>query len=156
MEKKEVSTEEVCHRLIVREVLNKKDLGPAESRLFQCGWVGMLFGWKAWQNSAGEVGYYLKLLRGFFQWEDKVIDDLSRENEAVKFWDEPWWTCPVRNGGAHRQRLPEEESSLHSCVVGHFKHYFDTFWMVHGWLWGQTFRLPLLLLFQRLKLKKNI
>lgn len=63
--------------------------------------------------------------------------------------------CPhrVRKGGAHRQRLPEEEPSLHSCVVGHFKHYFDTFWIVHSWLRGETFRLPLLLLLQRLKLE---
>lgn len=59
----------------------------------------------------------------------------------------------VRGGGAHRQRLPEEEPSLHSCVVGHFKHYFDAFWVIHGWLWGETFGLPLLLLFQRLKLR---
>ena len=42
------STEEVCHQLIVRKVLNKKDLGPAESRLFQRGWVGLLFSRKAW------------------------------------------------------------------------------------------------------------
>lgn len=65
--------------------------------------------------------------------------------------------CPhkVRKGDSHRQRLPEEESSLYSCVVGHFKHYFDTFWIVHSWLWGETFRLPLLLLFQCLKLRKK-
>lgn len=67
MEEKKFSTEEVCHLLIVREVLNEKDLGPAESRLFQRGRVGLLFGRKAWQNSAREVCYYLKLLRGFFQ-----------------------------------------------------------------------------------------
>lgn len=65
--------------------------------------------------------------------------------------------CPhkVRKGDAHRQRLSEEESSLYSCVVGQFEHYFDTFWIVHSWLWGETFRLPLLLLFQCLKLKKT-
>lgn len=65
--------------------------------------------------------------------------------------------CPhaAEEDDAHRQRLPEEEPSFYSCVVGHFKHYFDTFWIVHSWLWGEAFRLPLLLLFQRLKLRKK-
>lgn len=80
MEEKEFSTEEVCLLLIVREVLNKKDLGPAESHFFQRGWVGLLFGWKAWQNLAREVCHYLKLLRGFFQRENKVVDDLRQKN----------------------------------------------------------------------------
>lgn len=83
-EGKKFSTEEVCHLLIVREVLNKKDLGSAESRLFQRGWVGVLFGGKAWQNTAREVCDYLKLLRGFFQWEHKVVDDLRQGNESKK------------------------------------------------------------------------
>lgn len=63
--------------------------------------------------------------------------------------------CPheVRTSDAYRQRLSEEEPSLYSCVVGHFKHYFDTFWIIHSWLGGETFRLPLLLLFQRLRLR---
>lgn len=73
---KTVSTEEVCHLLIVRKVLNKKDLGAAESCLFQCGRVGLLFGWKAGQDSAREVCYYLKLLWGFFQRENEVVDYL--------------------------------------------------------------------------------
>lgn len=64
---------EVCHLLIVRKVLNKKDLGAAESRLFQCGSVGLLFSRKAGQDSPREVCYYLKLLRGFFQREDEVV-----------------------------------------------------------------------------------
>lgn len=65
--------------------------------------------------------------------------------------------CPhtAEEDDAHRQRLPEEEPSFYSCVVGHFKHYFDTFWIVHSWLWGEAFRLPLLLLFQRLKLRRK-
>lgn len=67
---------EVCHQLIVREVLNKKDLRAAESRLFQCGRVGLLFSRKAGQNSTREVCYYLKLLWGFFQRENEVVDDL--------------------------------------------------------------------------------
>lgn len=112
MEEKEFSTEEVCHLLIVREVLNKKDLGPAESRLFQRGWIGLLFGWKAWQNTAREVCYYLKLLRGFFQWENKVVDDLWQKKRIGKRRYILWpilikWTrghviltvrdCPKRN-----------------------------------------------------------
>lgn len=76
LEEKLFHTEEVCHLLIVREVLNKKDLRAAESRLFQCGGVGLLFSWKAGQDSAREVCYYLELLWGFFQREDEVIDDL--------------------------------------------------------------------------------
>lgn len=65
--------------------------------------------------------------------------------------------CPhkVGKGDAHRQRLPKEESSLYSGVVGHFKHYFDAFWIIYCWLWGETFGLPLLLLFQCLKLRKK-
>lgn len=59
--------EEACHLLIVRKVLNKKDLGAAESCLFQCGWVGLLFSREAGQDSAREVCNYLKLLWGFFQ-----------------------------------------------------------------------------------------
>lgn len=82
MEEEEFSTEEVCVLLIVREVLNKKDLGPAESHFFQRGWVGPLFGWKAWQNLAREVCHYLKLLRGFFQRENEVVDDL-RQKKAL-------------------------------------------------------------------------
>lgn len=65
--------EEVCHLLIVRKVLNKKDLGAAESGLFQRGGVGLLFGRKAGQDSAREVCDYLKLLRGFFQGEEEVV-----------------------------------------------------------------------------------
>lgn len=84
MEEEKFSTEEVCHLLIVREVLNKKDLGSAESRLFQRGWVGLLFGGKAWQNSAREVCYYLELLRGFFQGENKVVDDLRQKKTNGK------------------------------------------------------------------------
>lgn len=61
----------------------------------------------------------------------------------------------VASSDTHCERLPEEEPSLYSCVVGHFKHYFDTFWIVRRWFWGETFRLPLLLLFQRLKLKRK-
>lgn len=76
LEKKLFHTEEVCHLLIVREVLHKKDLRAAESRLFQCGGVGLLFSWKAGQDSAREVCYYLELLWGFFQREDEVIDYL--------------------------------------------------------------------------------
>lgn len=38
--------------------------------------------------------------------------------------------CLFNNSGTYRQRLPEEESSLYSCVIGHLKHYFDTFWII--------------------------
>lgn len=65
--------EEVCHLLIVRQVLNKKDLGAAESRLFQGRWVGLLLGRKAGQDSAREVCNYLELLRSFFQREKEVV-----------------------------------------------------------------------------------
>lgn len=51
----------------------------------------------------------------------------------------------------HRQRLTEEESSLYSCVIGKLKDYFDTVWIVRRRLWWKTFRLPLLLLLQRLE-----
>lgn len=53
-------------RLIVREVLNKKDLRAAESRLFQCGRVGLLLSGEAGQDSAREVCYYLELFWGLF------------------------------------------------------------------------------------------
>lgn len=59
--------------LIVRKVLNKKDLGAAEPRLLQCGRVGLLFSRKAGQDSAREVCNYLKLLWGFFQGEEEVV-----------------------------------------------------------------------------------
>lgn len=65
--------EEVFHLLIVRQVLNKKDFGAAESGLFQSGWVGLLLGRKAGQDSAREVCYYLELLRSFFQREKEVV-----------------------------------------------------------------------------------
>lgn len=65
--------QEVCHLLIVRKVLDKKDLGAAESRLLQCGGVGLLFSRKAGQDTAREVGNYLKLLRAFFQREEEVV-----------------------------------------------------------------------------------
>lgn len=65
--------EEVCHLLIVRKILNKKDLGAAESRLFECWRVGLLFSRKAGQDSAREVCYYLKLLWSFFQREEEVV-----------------------------------------------------------------------------------
>lgn len=65
--------EEVCHLLIVRKVLNKKDLGAAESRLFQRGWVRLLFSREAGQDSAREVCNYLKLLWSFFQGEKEVV-----------------------------------------------------------------------------------
>lgn len=69
---------EVCHRLIVCKVLNKDDLGAAESRLLQRGWVRLLFSWKAGQDSAREVCNYLKLLWGFFQGKEEVIYYLWR------------------------------------------------------------------------------
>lgn len=65
--------EEVCQPLIVRKVLNKKDLRAAESCLLQCGRVGLLFSRKAGEDSAREVCNYLKLLRGFFQRENEVV-----------------------------------------------------------------------------------
>lgn len=61
------------HLLIVRKILHKKDLGAAESRLFQCGRVGLLFSREAGQDSAREVCYYLKLLWRFFQREKEVV-----------------------------------------------------------------------------------
>lgn len=73
---------EVCHQLIVRKVLNKKDLRAAESRLFQRGRVGLLFSRKAGQNSTREVCYYLKLLWGFFQRENEVVDDLRKKKRV--------------------------------------------------------------------------
>lgn len=65
--------EEVCYPLIVRKILNKKDLGAAEPCLFKRGRIGLLFSRKAGQDSAREVCYYLKLLWGFFQGEKEVI-----------------------------------------------------------------------------------
>lgn len=50
------------------------------------------------------------------------------------------------------QRLPEEESSLYSRIIGQLKHYFDAFWIICRWLCRETFRLPLLLLFKSLEL----
>lgn len=48
----------------------------------------------------------------------------------------------------YRKWLPKEESSFHARVIGQLEHYFDTFWIVCKWLWRETFRFPLLLLFQ--------
>lgn len=52
---------------IVREVLNKEDLGTAEAGLFEAGRVGLLLCGKAGQNPAGEVGNYLEFLRSLLQ-----------------------------------------------------------------------------------------
>ena len=78
--------EEVCHLLIIRKVLNKKDFGAAESCLFQCGGVGLLLSREAGQDSAREVCNYLKLLRGFFQREKEVIYYLKKKirNHSLK------------------------------------------------------------------------
>lgn len=59
--------------LIVRKILHEYNLRSAESRLFQCGGVGLLLGWKAGQHPAGEVCYYLKHLRCLFQGEEEVV-----------------------------------------------------------------------------------
>lgn len=79
-----VPTQEVCHLLIVRKILNKKDLGAAESCLLQCGRVGLLFGWKAGQDSSREVCYYLKLLWAFFQREEEVVYYLGNREWTSK------------------------------------------------------------------------
>lgn len=79
-------TEEVCHLLIVRKVLNKKDLRAAESCFFQRGRVGLLFSRKAGQDSAREVCYYLKLLWGFFQGENEVVDYLWKKRNGQVNW----------------------------------------------------------------------
>lgn len=71
--------EEVCRLSIVRKILNKKDLGAAKARLFQCGWVGLIFSRKAGQDSAREVCDYLKLLWRFFQREEEVVYYLWRQ-----------------------------------------------------------------------------
>lgn len=69
-------------------------------------------------------------------------------------------SLPLRNAActrAHtdRQRLPEEEPSLHSRVVGHLKYYFDTVWIACGRLGGKTLGLPFLLLFKVLRLQNQ-
>lgn len=64
-----------------------------------------------------------------------------------------WMVLKARH--THRQRLPEEESSLYSCVIGHLKYYFDTFWITCRRLWGKTFRLPFLFFFQSLGLQNK-
>lgn len=91
--------EEACHQLIVRKVLNKKDLGAAESCLFQCGWVGLLLSGEAGQDSAREVCNYLKLLWGFFQWEKEVIYYLWKENMQVNGHVINYW----RNKSIHQE-----------------------------------------------------
>lgn len=67
---------EVCHCSIIRKVLNKEDLGAAESCLFQSGGVGLLFSREAGQNSTREVCNYLEFLWTFFEREEEVVYDL--------------------------------------------------------------------------------
>lgn len=62
-------------------------------------------------------------------------------------------SAPHTRAHTHRQRLAEEESSLHSRVVGHLKYYFDALWIACGRLGRKTLRLPLLFLFQVLRLQ---
>lgn len=157
--------EEVSHLLIVCKILNKKDLGAAESGLLQCGRVGLLFSWKAGQDSAREVCLYLKLLWAFFQREKEVVYYLWNGKETSQRANMHIYIRPTEHlsesektlqdelddPDTHRQRLPKEESSLYSCIIGQLKHYFDTFWIICRWLWGKTFRLPLLLLFKCLE-----
>lgn len=57
--------------------------------------------------------------------------------------------------GVYRQRLAEEESPLHTSVVGQFEHYFDTVRVIQGRLRGKTLRLALLLFFQCLSLDNH-
>lgn len=83
-EKDILHVEEVCFVLVVCEVLNKEDFRAAKSRLFQCGWVGLLLSRKAGQDSAREVCNYLELLWGFFQREEEVVYYLRRGKKQHK------------------------------------------------------------------------
>ena len=160
--------------LIVCEVLNKKDLWAAESCFLQGGGVGLLLGWKAGQDSTGKVCNYLKLLWGFFQREQEVINYLQGERKKVKtptitsgplsaahnpltdFLTDVFMRLWLFDSStflltSHRQRLVKQESSLYPCVVGQLEHYLDALWIICRRLLRKTFWLPLLLLLKCLQ-----
>lgn len=159
--KKNCSTEEVCHPI-------NRPWGP-EQKGPQSGWVPPPSAWEGWaaprwEGRAGFGGG--SLLRSGTSPGILSTRTQSRILPVKRTKKKGWGNCQLATitvmeqdwGGegeaaspaavTHRQRLPEEESPLHSRVVGHLKYYLDALWVTGGRLGRETLGLPLLLRFK--------